>query len=67
MKRLIAAALAAGCLVSSAPVFSAADDAGAFGKWLSPDAPACVPVSAIKSTATVTELTPEQFQFARAL
>jgi hypothetical protein len=67
MKRLIAAALAAGCLVSSAPVFSAEDDAGAFNKWLSPDAPACVPVSAIKSAATVTELTPEQFQFARAL
>jgi len=67
MKRFIAAALAAGCLVSSTPVFSADDDAGAFDKWLSPDAPECVPVSAIKSAATVTELTPEQFQFARAL
>ena len=67
MKHLIAAALAAGCLVSSAPVFSADDDAGAFAKWLSPDAPECVPVSAIKSVATVTDLTPEQFQFARAL
>src|ERR1700744_6609018 len=67
MKPLIAAALAAGCLVSSAPVFAAADDPGAFAKWLGPDAPECVPVSAIKSAATVTELTPEQFQFARAL
>ena len=67
MKRLIAAALAAGCLVSSAPVFSAEDDAGSFDKWLSPDAPACVPVSTIKSVATVRELTPEQFQFVRAL
>ena len=67
MKRSIAAALAAGCLVSSTPVFSADADAGAFDKWLSPDAPECVPVSAIKSAATVTELTPEQFQFARAL
>ena len=66
MKRFIAAALAVGSLVSSAPVFSA-DDAGSFDKWLSPDAPECVPVSAIKSAATVTELTPEQFQFARAL
>jgi hypothetical protein len=67
MKRLIAAALAAGCLVLSGPVFAADDDAGAFEKWLGPDAPECVPVSAIKSAATVTELTPEQFQFARAL
>ena len=67
MKRLIAAALAAGCLASAAPVFSAEDHAGAFDKWLSPDAPECVPVSAIKSVATVTDLTPEQFQFARAL
>jgi hypothetical protein len=65
MKRFIAAALAAGCLVSSTPVFSA--DAGAFVKWLSPDAPECVPVSAIKSVATLTDLTPEQFQFVRAL
>ena len=67
MKRLIAAALAAGCLVSSAPVFAADDEAGAFDKWLSPDAPECVPVSAMKSVATLTDLTPEQFQFVRAL
>jgi hypothetical protein len=67
MKRFIAAALAAGCLVSSTPVFSADTDADAFDKWLSPDAPECVPVSAIKSVATLTDLTPEQFQFVRAL
>ena len=67
MKRFIAASLAAGCLVSSTPVFSADADAGSFDKWLSPDAPECVPVSAIRLAATVTELTPEQFQFARAL
>src|SRR4249920_220821 len=67
MKRLIAAALAAGCFVSSTPVFSAADDPGAFDKWLSPDAPECVPVSAIKSVSRLTDLTPEQFQFVRAL
>jgi hypothetical protein len=65
MKRFIAAALAAGCLVSSAPV--SADDAGTFDKWLSPDAPECVPLSAIKSVAKLTDLTPEQFQFVRAL
>jgi hypothetical protein len=64
MKRVIAVALAAGCLVSSAPAF--ADDAGAFDKWLSPDAPECVPLSAIKSVAKLRDLTPEQFQFARA-
>jgi hypothetical protein len=67
MKRFIAAALAAGCLLSSTPVFSADADAGAFDKWLSPDAPECVPVSGIKSVATLTDLTPEQFQFVRAL
>jgi hypothetical protein len=66
MKRFIAAALAVGSLVSSAPTF-AADDAGAFDKWLRADAPECVPVSAIKSVATLTDLTPEQFQFVRAL
>ncbi len=66
MKRIIATVLAAGCLVSSAPVF-AGDDAGAFDRWLNPDAPQCVPMSAIRSVATVRELTPEQFQFVRAL
>jgi hypothetical protein len=65
MKRFIAAAFAVGSLVSSAPTFAA--DAGAFDKWLSPDAPECVPVSEIKSVATLTDLTPEQFQFVRAL
>src|ERR1700727_188833 len=67
MKRFIAVALAAGCLVLSAPPFFPAGDAGAVGKWLSPDAPECVPVSAIKSVATLTDLTPQQFQFVRAL
>ena len=65
MKRFIAAALAVGSLVSSAPTFAA--DAGAFDKWLRADAPECVPVSAIKSVSTLTDLTPEQFQFVRAL
>ena len=67
MRRFIAAALAAGCLVSSAHALAADGDASAFDKWLSPDAPECVPVSAIKSVATLTDLTPQQFQFVRAL
>ena len=65
MKRFIAAALAVGCLVSSAPIFAA--DGGTFDKWLNPDAPECVPLAAIKSVSALTDLTPEQFQFARAL
>ncbi len=44
-----------------------AQDAGVFAKWLDPDSPTCVPVADIKSVASVIELTPEQFQFARAL
>jgi hypothetical protein len=67
MKHFIAAALAAGCLVSSAPVFAGDGDVGVFDKWLNPDAPECVPVSAIKSVSTLTDLTTEQFQFVRAL
>src|SRR5271170_758477 len=67
MKRFIAAALAASCFVSSAPVFATDGGPGVFDKWLNPDAPECVPVSAFKSVSTVTDLTQEQFQFARAL
>ena len=44
-----------------------AQDAGVFDKWLSQDAPQCVPVSEFKAVSTVTELTPAQFQFVRAL
>ncbi len=65
MKPIIVAALAAGCLVSSAAAF--AGDGGAFDRWLDREAPECVPVSAIQSVSTVTDLTPEQFQFVRAL
>jgi hypothetical protein len=65
MNRLVAAALTVICFAST-PVF-AGDNAGAFDKWLNSDAPECVPVSAIKSVSTVTDLTPEQFQFVRAL
>ncbi|HKN28057.1 MAG TPA: hypothetical protein VJY34_09305 [Roseiarcus sp.] len=44
-----------------------AQDAGVFDKWLSQDSPQCVPVSEFKTVSTVTELTPAQFQFVRAL
>ena len=44
-----------------------AQDAGVFAKWLGPDSPKCAPVSDIKSVSDVVALTPEQFQFARAL
>ena len=67
MKSFIAAALVAGCLVSSAPAFAEDVGAGVFDKWLNERAPDCVPVSSIRSVSTVTDLTPEQFQFVRAL
>jgi hypothetical protein len=67
MKRLIAAALAAGCLTSSIPVLAGDENPGAFDKWLDPGAPKCVPVSAIQSVSKVTDLTADQFQFVRAL
>ena len=67
MKPFIAAALAAGCLVSSTAVFAGDGGADAFDRWLNPGAPECVAVSALKAVSTVTDLTPEQFQFVRAL
>ncbi len=67
MKPIIVAALAAGCLVSSTAAFAGDGDAGVFDRWLDQEAPECVPVSAMKSVSTVTDLTPEQFQFVRAL
>jgi hypothetical protein len=41
--------------------------AGVFARWLGPDAPECVKVSEIGSMSRLTKLSPEQFQFARAL
>src|ERR1700751_4355782 len=67
MKRFIAAAIGAGCLVSFVPAWARSEDPGAFDKWLNPDAPECVPMSAIRAVSTVRDLTPEQFQFVRAL
>jgi hypothetical protein len=57
--------------VQTAQVATAAPDdsqeAGVFSQWLSPDAPQCVSVSKIGSVSHLTKLTPEQFQFVRAL
>jgi hypothetical protein len=53
--------------VLSIPALAGDDGADVFDKWLSADAPECVPISAVKSVSTVKDLTPEQFQFVRAL
>ena len=42
-------------------------DAGVFYQWLKPTRRECVPVSDIASVSHLTKLTPEQFQFVRAL
>jgi hypothetical protein len=42
-------------------------DAGVFSQWLTADSPQCVPVNQIGSVSRLTKLTPEQFQFVRAL
>jgi hypothetical protein len=52
-------------LVTTAPDYS--QEAGVFSQWLNADAPQCVALSKIGSVSHVTKLTPEQFQFVRAL
>jgi hypothetical protein len=52
-------------LVTSTPDDS--QEAGVFSQWLDADAPQCVAVSTITSVSHVTKLTPQQFQFVRAL
>ena len=42
-------------------------DAGVFNQWLTADAPECVPISKVRAVSKVVTLTPEQFQFVRAL
>ncbi len=66
MKSLLAAAIAASCLLSSTLVY-AGDVASVFDKWMDPGAPDCVPLSAIQSVSKVMDLTAEQFEFVRAL
>lgn len=56
--------------VTTAQVTTVPDDgqgAGVFTQWLNPQAPQCVSVSKIGSVSHVTKLSPEQFQFVRAL
>ena len=77
MKRILfTAALSAAVLAGlgsfgvRAQDLSAQEDsqqAGVFGRWLKPDAPECVPIADIGSVSHLTKLTPEQFQFVRAL
>jgi len=52
-------------VVNSTPDY--ASEAGVFAEWLNPAAPQCVAVSRIASVSHLTKLTPQQFQFARAL
>lgn len=52
-------------MVTTAP--DDAQEAGVFSQWLNPQAPQCVSVSKIGSVSHVTKLSPEQFQFVRAL
>ena len=40
---------------------------GVFDKWLNQSAPECVPVKEFQTVSTVINLTPDQFQFVRAL
>jgi hypothetical protein len=43
------------------------EDAGVFSRWLTADSPQCVSLSEIGSVSRMAKLTPEQFQFVRAL
>jgi hypothetical protein len=52
-------------VVNSSPDYSA--EAGVFSQWLSPQAPQCVALSDIGSVSSLHKLTPQQFQFVRAL
>ena len=58
------AALTTALLSASA---ASAQGASVFDKWLNRDSPQCVPVSEFKTVSTVTDLSPAQFQFVRAL
>ena len=63
--RLLLIAIAAIPLLA-APA-SRADTANPISKLFGPNAPECVTVAELRSYAKTTQLTPEQFQFARAL
>ena len=61
---MFSAALSTALLSASS---ATAQSVGVFDKWLSQDSPQCVPVSEFSSVSTVTDLSPAQFQFVRAL
>ena len=61
---LFSAALSAALL---APFGARAQESTVFDRWLDQNAPTCVPVSDLKAVSRVTDLTPAQFQFVRAL
>ena len=65
MRPLLIAAITAVPLLA-APA-SRADTADPITKLFGPNAPECVPVAELRTYAKTTQLTPEQFQFARAL
>ena len=44
-----------------------AEESGPFAKWIDKNAPRCVAVSEFASVSRTIQLTPEQFEFARAL
>jgi len=67
MHRMQIAALAATAALVVATSSLKAQDAGALDPFLRPDGPRCVPLDAITKAAKVATLTPEQFQFVRAL
>jgi len=67
MKAILSAAILAALLSGPAAAQSAPDDASALAKWLGPNAPECVSVGDIKAAVKTIDLTPDQFQFARAL
>jgi len=49
-----------------APALTTADSSQ-IERWIGPEAPQCVSVTELKSSASLIELTSDQFQFARAL
>jgi hypothetical protein len=54
-------------IASLAGLGAQAADSGPFAKWTDKDAPRCVAVSEFASVSRTIQLTPEQFEFARAL
>jgi hypothetical protein len=58
---------AAFAVLASTAAFADDVRVGPFAKFFGPDAPQCMPISEVAKVSTSIDLTPEQFQFARAL